>query len=58
MRFNVPLFLRVTPQLHDLIRQGAELEGRRLGEFMRDAAIHRLGQLGLVPVVVDEAEPE
>lgn len=53
-RFTSGLLVRLTPQLHELIHQGAEVEGQGLAEFMRDAAIYRLGTLGLVPVVGDE----
>lgn len=55
-RFNVPLFVRLTPELHELIKQGAAIEGRRIAEFMRDAAIFRLAELGLVPIVEADGE--
>lgn len=50
---STAVLVRLTPQLHELVKQGADAEARGLGDFMRDAAIHRLGALGLVPVVVD-----
>jgi predicted HicB family RNase H-like nuclease len=56
-RFNVQLLVRVTPELHELIHQGAAEEDRRVAEFVRDAVIHRLDQLGLVPHVDEDAEP-
>lgn len=57
-KYDQPLssavLVRLTPQLHELAKQGAEAEHRGLGDFMRDAVIHRLGELGLVPVVAGE----
>jgi len=50
------LLVRLTPELHDLVGQGAELEDSTRADFMRDAAIFRLGQLGLVEIVSDDVE--
>lgn len=55
---STAVLVRLTPQLHELVKQGAEAEDRGLGDFMRDAAIHRLGSLGLVPVLSDGEIPE
>lgn len=48
--------MRLTPNLHELMRQVADAEDRGLGDFVRDAVIYRLGTLGLVPVVGDDQE--
>lgn len=57
LKYDQPLstaiLVRLTPQLHELCRQGAVAEDRGLGDFMRDAVIHRLHTLGLVPVVAE-----
>lgn len=55
---STAVLVRLTPQLHELVRQGAEAEERGLGDFMRDAAIHRLGTLGLVPVLAGDIPEE
>jgi hypothetical protein len=59
VRFTSPVLVRLTPELHELVRQGAAEEDRGLAEFIRDATIIRLGQLGLVPTLndVDDDEP-
>jgi hypothetical protein len=60
VRFTVPLVIRLTPELDQLVRQGAAEEEKGIAEFVRGATIHRLGQLGLVPIVndVDDVEDE
>jgi hypothetical protein len=58
VRFTVPLTVKVTPELGELVRQGAADEEQGLSEFLRGAVIHRLGALGLVPVVdVEDGQP-
>jgi hypothetical protein len=52
------ILVRLTPNLHQLMRQGAEVEERPLGDFIRDCVIFRLGTLGLVPVVGDVDDQE
>ncbi len=56
VRFTVPLIVRLTPELHELIHHAAAEEAQGLAEFVRDATICRLGQLGLVPML-DDVDP-
>jgi hypothetical protein len=62
LKYDPPLssavLVRLTPQLHELAKRGAEVEERGLGEFCRDAVIHRLGTLGLVPHVAGDDDQE
>jgi predicted HicB family RNase H-like nuclease len=62
LKYDQPLssafLVRLTPQLHELARRGAEVEDRGLADFVRDAVIYRLGTLGLVPHVTDDDEQE
>lgn len=62
LKYDQPLstavLVRLTPHLHELVKQGADVEERGLGDFMRDAVIHRLGTLGLVPIVVADDDQE
>jgi hypothetical protein len=53
---STAVLVRLTPELHDLVRQGAEEEGCGLAEFMRDATILRLAGMGLVPYVDHDPE--
>lgn len=51
---STAILVRLTPQLHELLKQGADAEESGVCDFVRSAAIHRLGTLGLVPVVAEE----
>lgn len=54
---STAILVRLTPPLHDLCRQAADIEESSLGDFMRAAVIHRLAQLELVPVEDGHDEP-
>jgi uncharacterized protein (DUF1778 family) len=55
-RMSTALLVRLTPQLHELLKQGADAEESGVCDFIRSAAIHRLATLGLVPVVNEDDE--
>lgn len=55
---STALLVRLTPQLHELVKEGADVEEISAADFMRDAAIHRLGTLGLVPVVAGDEDED
>lgn len=48
------MLVRLTPEMHRLVHEAAGIEETTATDFIRDAAIHRLGTLGLVPVVPEE----
>jgi hypothetical protein len=58
VRYTCPVFIRVTPELRELVREAAAIEDRGISEWGRDALIFRLAQLGLVPVITGDDDTE